>query len=151
MDVPPFVPPSPVRTPGSWRTGLAVGGLVVVALVAMAGVAFLLTSGLREGATGASLRFANEAAQGRAPEGVPANPAALGALREGGPFETSVTASSGQFSNGVACVTISPAGRPSVRTVVVVTEGVGRVVSYGLADTCPCPARLRVTSALACR
>ncbi len=111
----------------------------------------LITSGLREGATRAALSFASAAAQGRAPDSAPPNAAALGALGGGGPFETSVTATSGQFSNGVACVTLSQGSRPSVRTIVVVTEGAGRVVSYGLADACVCPARLRVTSSLACR
>lgn len=151
MNVPPVAPAPPTRTPGSWRTGLAVGALVVVALGVMAGLAMLVTSGLREGATRASLSFANEAAQGRAPDQAPSNAAALDALRGGRSFETSVTSTSGQFSNGVACVTISQEGRPAVRTVVVVTEGAGRVVSYGLADACPCPARLRVTSTLTCR
>ncbi len=151
MNVPPAAPPPPARNPGSWRTGLIVGALVVVGLGAMAGLALLATSGLREGATRAALSFASEAAQGRAPDSAPPSAAALGALLGGGSFETSVTATSGQFSNGVACVTLSQAGRASVRTVVVVTEGAGRVVSYGLADACLCPARLRTTSSLACR
>lgn len=142
------------KNEGSVRVGLAVMGFIVVVGGGLFAAALLATMGLREGANGAALAFATEAALGRPPKDVPPSPGALAVLRSASPggaaFETNVTATAGQFSNGVACVTVSRPGTASVRTVVVVTKGAGAVVSYGLADACPCPARLRPTSRLPC-
>ncbi len=132
------------------KTGLAVGALVLVLGGVLLGVAMAITAGLREGANAAALAFATAAAKGRTPKDLPAEPRALAALKDASGFETSVTDTHGQFSSGAACVTITSKSGPAVRTVVIVKEGVGEVVSYGLASACLCPARLRTTSRLSC-
>ena len=136
------------RREGSTKTGLAVDAFVLVLGGALFGVAMAITAGLRQGANAAALAFATAAARG--PKDLPGEPRALAALEGASGFETSATDTHGQFSNGAACVTITSKSGPAVGTVVIVKEGIGEVVSYGLASACLCPARLRTTSRLRC-